>query len=92
MDDRKKLRGVGERRMVHENMIQDEAVIVPADETATERGKPHDDGGEDQGKDENGAASGGRGLGVGVRGHVDESGPSPKRLRPMSQRSYVRAG
>jgi hypothetical protein len=92
MDDRKKLHGVGEGGMVDENMIQDETVIVPADETAAERGKPHDDGGEDQGKDETGAASGGRGLGVGVRGHVDESGPSRKRVRPMSQGSYVRAG
>ncbi len=79
MDDGKKLHGVGEGGMVHQDMIEDQAVVVAADKSSTQRRKPHDDGGEKNGQDVDGGALNKRSCGDAVTGHVD---------RPKNQVSY----
>jgi len=46
--------------MVHQNVVEDQTVIVAADKSAAERGKPHDDGREKDSQNEAGGALGGR--------------------------------
>ena len=75
MHDGKKLYGVGEGGMVHQNVVEDQAVIVAADKSAAERGKSHNDGREKDSQNEDGGAVSERSWGVAVTGHVDRQKP-----------------
>jgi hypothetical protein len=54
VDDGKKLYRVLERRPVHQDMVEGEAMIIAADKSAAQRGQTHDDGRQRDRADEDG--------------------------------------